>query len=218
MELPSRLAAIAELVLADRPMADIGTDHGHLPAALIAAGRVPYAIGVDLRRGPLAQAGRAAARVGGALELRLGEGLQPLNPGEVATIVVAGMGGPLIGEILRRGRQQLRGVSRLVLQPNQAAERVRDAIEVLAWHLVHERWVEDRGRLYPVLVAEPGARAPLAEIDRIQGPMLRQGGGALHQGWLASERERYAAAILSAQQGGAHQALPDLQRRSAWLC
>lgn len=217
MELPSRLAAIAELVLADRPMADIGTDHGRLPAALIAAGRVPSAIGVDLRPGPLAQAGRSVQRVGSTLELRLGEGLQPLREAEVATIVIAGMGGPLIGEILRRGRRQLRGVARLVLQPNQAAERVRDAIEALAWHLVAERWVEDRGRLYPILVAQPGARAPLAEIDRIQGPLLRAQGGALHQAWLASERERYGAAILSARAGGAVQALLDLERRSAWL-
>jgi tRNA (adenine22-N1)-methyltransferase len=217
VDLSPRLRALAAHVLPGRPMADVGTDHALLPAALLAAGWVPCAIGLDKRAGPLRQAALSAARAGPALSLRQGDGLLPLHPGEVDTIVVAGMGGALVADILLAGRAVVAPAARLVLQPNLAAERVRDAVEALGWQLVHEEWVEDRGRLYPVLVAAPGAAPPLSPLDRLQGPFLRRAGGSHHAAWLAAERARLRDALDAARAGGATEASLALERRLALL-
>ena len=74
-----------------RSVADIGTDHGRLPAWLLRTGKVSHVIATDRAQGPLSG---ARARLGGlSVELRLGDGLSVLDPGEVHTAVFAGMGG-----------------------------------------------------------------------------------------------------------------------------
>ncbi|MBQ5972608.1 MAG: tRNA (adenine(22)-N(1))-methyltransferase TrmK, partial [Oscillospiraceae bacterium] len=58
-ELSPRLNAVAELVPACTILADIGTDHGFLPLALLRRGRIARAVCADLRAAPLASARRA---------------------------------------------------------------------------------------------------------------------------------------------------------------
>ena len=52
LELTPRLRTAADLVPAGARLADIGTDHAYLPAALLLEGKIPYAIAADLRHGP----------------------------------------------------------------------------------------------------------------------------------------------------------------------
>ena len=82
-----------ELVRPGEPVADIGCDHGKLTAVLAASGRYPKVIGADLRPGPLAKAEQTLEYAGckDRAELRLGDGLSVLSPGEVSTIVLAGV-------------------------------------------------------------------------------------------------------------------------------
>ena len=66
-----RLAAIAELALPGLPLADIGTDHGRLPTALVLAGRVPWAVASDRAAPPLARARATIASAGAAERVRV---------------------------------------------------------------------------------------------------------------------------------------------------
>ena len=93
MALDARPAAAAHLVRPGLPVADIGCDHGKLTAALALSGLYPRVIGSDLRVGPLEKARRtlAAAHCQDRAELRLGDGLSVLRPGEVGTVVIAGV-------------------------------------------------------------------------------------------------------------------------------
>lgn len=98
----ARLLAAASLVRAGRRAADIGCDHGKLAVHLIESGRCPYVVAADLRSGPL---GRARAMVeerglSDRIDCRLGDGLSVLAPQEAEDIVIAGMGGETIAEIL----------------------------------------------------------------------------------------------------------------------
>ena len=215
LQLCPRLAAIAELVLPGRPFADIGTDHGRLPTALVLRGQVPRALACDRAARPLARARLTATR-NGALDrvsLRLGEGLAPLEPGEVATVVIAGMGAETMIEILAADPGRTRGLARLVLQPNFGQEALRRWLAAHALALVDERLVLDRGRFYTILAAEP-ARGPAPAWDPASwalGPFLLSRGGPLLARHLEAELGRCELELA----GMARASAPDPGRAAA---
>ena len=102
LELTPRLRTAADLVPAGARLADIGTDHAYLPAALLLEGKIPYAIAADLRHGPLLRAKETAAEYGcrDRMGFRLCDGLKGIRPEETDAIVIAGMGGETIAQIL----------------------------------------------------------------------------------------------------------------------
>lgn len=159
--LPPRLRAVAEVVPAGSVVADVGTDHALLPAYLVASGRCPRAIAVDARPGPLAAARRTLARYGVAdrVDVRQGDGLQALVPGEADVLVIAGLGGETIAQILARRPEVARRARRLVLQPVRGRDALVRYLAQQGWTVV-EREVPEGRRRYPLLVVEPGGCGP----------------------------------------------------------
>ena len=93
-----RLRAIAGMVTKGNRLADVGCDHGYLSIWLVSEKTVPSAIAMDVRPGPLSRARENITRYGleDYIETRLSDGLAKLEPGEGDTLVIAGMGGPLM--------------------------------------------------------------------------------------------------------------------------
>lgn len=204
--LSPRLAAVAEYVLPGRPLADIGTDHGYLPAFLVQSGAVPEAIAADILPGPL-EAARTTVEGAGLQErvaLRQGDGLAVLRPGEAATVAICGMGGPLIAEILAAGVPE--GVERLALQPMGGEERLRLWLAAHGWRLVAERLVEDGGRIYVVMAAERGAMA-LSPAEATLGPYIRKAGGPLLERYVGILLEQAQTALAGVQRSGRPEAV-----------
>lgn len=206
--LSPRLAAVADYIPPGEVLADVGTDHAYLPAALLQAGRIPRAIAGDILPGPLEAARATVAEAGlqDRIDLRMGNGLQILQPGEAATASICGMGGPLIAEILAAG--PLEGIRRLALQPMAGEERLREWLVGSGWRIVDEQLVEDGGRIYVVMAAERGAMA-LNEAETALGPhLLRKGGPLL---------VRYAGLLLrrgrEAREGAGRSSRPEVQER-----
>ena len=56
MQLSLRLSAIAGLVTRENRLVDVGCDHGYLPVSLYLDGKIPGAIAMDVRKGPLSRA------------------------------------------------------------------------------------------------------------------------------------------------------------------
>ncbi|MCL5934883.1 MAG: class I SAM-dependent methyltransferase, partial [Firmicutes bacterium] len=158
MELSPRLAAIARLIPNGARVADIGTDHARLPVSLVNTGRSPRVIATDLNEKPYQSACRQvhAAGAGALVDVRKGDGLDIIRPGEVEVIVIAGMGGGAIQGILERSRGVLAGVSRLVLQPMADAGTLRVWLAHNGWRLVDEELVKEDEKFYVIIAAEPG--------------------------------------------------------------
>lgn len=167
VKLSKRLQAIADCVPQGARIADIGSDHALLPVFLAEQGRVSYAVAGELNEGPRDAAMRQvqAAGVSAAVNVRLGDGLSVIRPGEVNTVTIAGMGGSLIAHILDDGRERLTGVSRLVLQPNVAEDQVRRWLLEHDWLLESERVIEEDGKFYAILSA---ALHPEADVKNEQ--------------------------------------------------
>ena len=155
--LDARLTAAAELVRPGQPVADIGCDHGKLTAVLAASGRFPKVIGADLRPGPLAKAKQTLEHTGckDRVELRLGDGLSVLSPGEVDTIVLAGVSAQTTWEILAKAPWVFAPDGpRLVLVPATRHADLRRWLWENGFALVADRPVQAAGRWYAVMAAE----------------------------------------------------------------
>lgn len=168
IKLPPRLAAIERLVPDGARLADVGTDHGLLPIALLLSGRIASAVATDIRPGPLEKARANAARYGVEnLRLLLCDGLSGIGPEEADTVVIAGMGGETVAGILAAAPWA--AGARLILQPMSRPEALRAALPGLGLAVTGEFLVEDAGRLYPVLTACGGAAAPCSPGELYTG-------------------------------------------------
>jgi len=158
MKLSPRLLAIAEMVPEGSRVADIGTDHGYIPVFLIKTGRAKWAAASDINTGPLERAAEVIRRHGmqKKIDIRRGDGLAVLDRGEADTIVMAGMGGMLMRNVLAAGTRVLEDVKRLVLQPMNAQEVVRKWLAENGYAIVEETLAREGDRIYQVIAAEHG--------------------------------------------------------------
>lgn len=198
-QLDARLAAAASLVRRGEAVADIGCDHGKLTAYLAAGGFYPKVIGADLRPGPLDKARRTAANAGLAdkVELRLGDGLSVLAPGEVGTIVIAGVSAQTTIDILCGAPWVLApGAPRLVLVPATKHAVLRRWLYENGFALLRDIPIQAAGRWYAVMAAErtdtPLENTDITLADCVYGKTQAEPGGgayaALELGKLRKER------------------------------
>ena len=176
LALGPRLRALADLVPRDCPaLADVGTDHGYIPAALLLEGRIRRAVACDVGEAPLDRARRTAARFGveDRIDFRLGDGLAVLAPGEADVIIIAGMGGDNITGILARAPWS-RDEGLLILQPMSRAEVLRRWLPEHGYTVEAEELARDKGAIYPILTVR-GGEMPLAAPDQAWGGFLLGG-------------------------------------------
>ena len=155
VQLSMRLRAIAGMVTKGNRLADVGCDHGYLSIWLVSEKTVPSAIAMDVRPGPLSRARENITRYGleDYIETRLSDGLAKLEPGEGDTLVIAGMGGPLMERILKDGAKVREGFQELILQPQSDLPHFRHFLSEIGWEIVREEMIKEDGKFYPMMKA-----------------------------------------------------------------
>lgn len=208
--LSPRLRAVASMVTQGNRLADIGTDHGYLPIALVQSGVVPEAIAADIRPGPLEAVRQHVdeCSLNSCIRLRLSDGLDAIQPGEADSIVIAGMGGALICRILERGGRQIARARELILSPQSEIPSVRHYLAEHGFRFVQEDLVRDRGKYYFIMKVIPpeadvcgsgsmhAGDCMLTEAQETYGPILLQQHHPMLLEWIARE-ERIDRAILA---------------------
>ena len=182
MKLTDRLQMIADGIRAGETMADIGTDHGFLPIFLAESGICPHVIMTDISDGSLTKAetdlrlaqGEGNAELEGRTELRLGDGLSVLKPGEVDVVVIAGMGGILMTEILGADPEKTGSFGRFILQPRNNPGRLRAFLLDRGFRITREQIVREHRFLCEIITAvppgdvtEPGTRGKAYGLDPV---------------------------------------------------
>ena len=172
IHLDARLSLAYDLCDPCELAADIGTDHAHLPAALLQRGRCRHMILTDLSESALRNARDEMIRfrLTDRVTLRAGNGLEPLDEA-CGMISVTGMGGRTIRDILLEGKEKLQGAS-LVLSAHTDLPLIREAVQEIGYHLDREEPCFCAGRFYLVLRARPGAREMTPREIRLGGPLL----------------------------------------------
>lgn len=186
--LGARLGAVAHRVGECDVVVDVGTDHGRLPIALLKAGIAEHAIAVDIHEEPLAGARARAERAGVSdrMTFLLGNGLLPLGERRADVMTIAGVGGALVGRVLREQEPERYGIGRVVAQPMSEERVLRAMVSGTAWQIVDEELVVEAGRLFLVMVLEHQA-APTAVLDVedvVLGPCLRHATTPAYLDWL----------------------------------
>ena len=157
LELSPRLAAIAALVPEGARLADVGTDHAYLPVRLLLDGGIASAVATDVNEGPLQRGRETAERYGvRTILFRRCDGLADVRADEVDTVVIAGMGGETIIQILTDSPWPRTSGCTLLLQPQSRAEALRRFLAEHGYAIAREALVRDRGFLYPVIEAGAG--------------------------------------------------------------
>lgn len=172
IQLDSRLSLAFDLYDSCELAADIGTDHAHLPAALLQRARCQRMILTDLSESALCNARNEMirCRLMDRVSLRAGDGLAPLSEA-CGMISVTGMGGRTVRDILLQGRDRLQGAS-LLLSAHTDLPLIRETVTQIGYHLDREEPCFCGGRYYLVMRARPGA-VPLSSREiRLGGPLF----------------------------------------------
>lgn len=151
--LKNRLYTVSTLVPRGARVADIGTDHGHLPIYLIQQGISPFCLACDIKEKPLQSARENIRKVGlQNIETRLGPGLLPVLPNEVDCITVAGMGGEVIASILEDSPWVRNERYTLILQPMTSADALRRYLCEKGFSIEKEIACEENRKVYTVML------------------------------------------------------------------
>lgn len=195
-QLPKRLETIIERMPDSGCLADIGCDHAYVAIEAVRRGRAARALACDVRKGPLQQAAEhiLCAGLAGKIETRLSDGLEEVAPGEADTVVVAGMGGPLMERILQ-GR--LEDFAHFVLSPQSEIPHFRRFLLTEGMQIDEETMLIDEGKYYVILNVSKRADATSSDSMYVTEEDFLYGGRLLHRldpvlkSFLEKEKTRY---------------------------
>ena len=195
-QLPKRLETIIERMPTSGCLADVGCDHAYVAIEAVRRGRAARALACDVRKGPLQQAAEhiLCAGLAGKIETRLSDGLEQVAPGEADTVVVAGMGGPLMERILQ-GR--LGDFAHFVLSPQSEIPHFRRFLLAEGMQIDEETMLIDEGKYYVILNVSQRADAAsfdsmyVTEEDFLYGGRLLRRLDPVLKSFLEKEKTRY---------------------------
>ena len=173
-----RLNTLAKMVDPGSRVADIGTDHAYLPIELVKNGKIDYAIASDVAEGPLENAKNdiAAAGLTEQIETRLGSGLETVtHADQIDTVVIAGMGGKLMTDILDRAWSKDAQFKTLVLEPNIGEAGVRNWLMMHNYKIISEKLIAEAGHTYELIKASlTEEKHEMTEKEIFFGPFIVQ--------------------------------------------
>ena len=150
--LGARIQTMVDLYPVVDSIADIGCDHGYTAIALYEAGKAEKLFACDIGKEPLEMAKKNVRFRGleDKITCRLGNGLEALEKGECKHLLLSGMGGMLIIQILERRIEEFETI---LLSPQSDYEKVRRFLYPYM-ELVEDCYVKEKNKFYRILLAK----------------------------------------------------------------
>ena len=172
MKLSKRLQAIYDMVPSG-VAADVGSDHGKLIISLFENGVISKGYAIENKKGPysrLCEAINNSAAKDGVIPM-LSDGISELPP-DVDIVIIAGMGGFNIVEILKSHLSKLKNVRTIIVDAHNAIPEMRKQICKMGYIIADEDIVREAGKYYEIIKFIAGECAYLNDPDYEFGPVL----------------------------------------------
>jgi len=165
MKLSDRLNAIYEFIRPGEMVADIGSDHGFIAVKLIEEEKSPYIILSDISEYSLLKGKKNIDNYENndiIIDCRMGDGLKTLDYGEVDDVIIAGIGGRLIVDILSNETMKTSSFPKLILQPRNHSGELRYWLYNNGYNITNDIIVRENKYIPEIIVAVKGM--PLVDI------------------------------------------------------
>lgn len=206
--LSERMLRTAGFVSHGNRTADVGCDHAYTSIYLVERGIAPQVIAMDVNAGPLARAKENVERFGFSdrISLRLSDGLAALLPQEADTVLIAGMGGPLMERILSAYPETVKTVKELVLQPQSEIGEFRRFLQKFGFRITEEDMLFEDGKYYTILRAVHGEKEVWTDEEYLYGKYLRPSAYPVLREFLAEEARMAGEVLENLCQAGTEKA------------
>lgn len=197
MKLSKRLRRVAAQVKSGGVVADIGCDHGFTSIYLVENQLAERVFAMDINQGPLLRAKEHVRQYGleDRITLLLSDGATALTPGEVDTLLISGMGGALICNILEDAGDVVEQVRELVLSPQSEIHLVRRMIQKLGFCIDREEMLSDQGKYYVILHGVPGQQTFATQEEYLYGEYLIRNKDKVLMEYLELEQKRISGIL-----------------------
>ena len=203
IRLSPRLQIVYDMVPTCPTLADVGTDHGYLPIALLENNIVKRAIAMDINSGPLerAKGNIQAAGFLDSIELRLSNGLEKLSEGEAEVITICGMGGPLIGKIIQAGEQVAKSADCIIIEPQSDYYSLRKLLMEMGFVILDENLTCEENKIYPIIKlkyeADKNNRVSYSDEQLEYGPKIIERAPELLYRLLDKNQKEFSSILTS---------------------
>ncbi len=155
-----------------RTLADIAADHCYITLSALIRDKVDFVIASDLNKAPL-NIGKANIEEYGyshKVETRLGSGIDTINENEVESVIIAGIGGNLMLNLMQQQEHKLSSFKQLILQPQNEELDIKRYVHSIGYSIKSEVYVYEKSMYYIILNChnEP-EKTPYTETEYVLG-------------------------------------------------
>lgn len=169
-----RLEEIIKLVEDNSIVADIGTDHGIVPYELIKSNKAKKVIASDISEKSLDKLREKLDYLDEPekIMLNVSDGLNNLNEYQVDTIIISGMGGNLIVDILNKNIDVAKSANCLILGANNSLSVLRKFLHDNSFEIIEEVDLFENDKYYQIIKVKVGKQLFLNEYEYEFGKFL----------------------------------------------
>ncbi|MFJ2280712.1 tRNA (adenine(22)-N(1))-methyltransferase [Pseudomonas sp. NPDC087803] len=221
--LSMRLERVAAQVPAGARLADIGSDHGYLPVALMRRGAIAAAVAGEVALTPFHAAVRTVRDndLQQHISVRLASGLAAIEPEDrITAISLCGMGGETIRDILDSGKARLSGHERLILQPNGGEQPLRQWLMDNDYRILDEQVLKENRFFYEIIVAERSGPVSYSAEELYFGPLqMRVRSPAFLAKWqrLLRQKQKTLNSFTQARQAVPEDKMQEIAQQIQWI-
>lgn len=135
---------------------DVGCDHGKLSLYLVQRGKAKHIIATDINRQPLQKAIDlfASYNLSHTADFLLTDGLHGIeNTADITHVVIAGLGGHTMEQVIESAPFVKQQKTRLVLLPAQSGYQIRKYLYTHGFEIEREQTVSEKGKYYSCISA-----------------------------------------------------------------
>lgn len=172
MKISKRLKFIGDLIKDKSVILDVGCDHALLDIYTVLNKKNIKAYASDINELPLGQAKKNIKE--NKLEKKIKtiqmNGIENV-PKDANTIVISGLGGVTINNILNNNKENLKNIETIILSPNNDFIKVRKNLKNIGYYIEEEYLIEDKKVIYLILKLKKGNKK-YSKKELFFGPIL----------------------------------------------